>query len=275
MNDSAVNDRVATTRRATGEDLAGGHWRAMPRAPQVALPIHRPALGLLELSTEVVMAKELLAFLPTTAGLYTGRMEFGGDASIAGLSAVSTAIPSATALLPEADWMHAIIYGCTSGTIVLGEPTVARLIHTSRPGVSVVTPIGAVLKALAALQVRKIAVVTPYVQEVNMAVAGVLTSAGIEIVSARTLDQLSGEEMFRTPSSTFMEAALEADCPEAEAIFISCTGIIVSPFLYELEQRLGKPVISSNQAIAWQCREIAGVGSDTGIHGALFARRLP
>ncbi|WP_185037012.1 aspartate/glutamate racemase family protein [Pseudomonas fluorescens] len=246
----------------------------MPAPEFIQGPIHSPAIGLLELSVEVVMAKELLAFCPPEASLYTGRMAFSGETTVEGLSAVANNVTSAAALLPDAKWMHAIVYGCTSGTIVLGQERVAELIHRARPNVPVVTPIGAVLKALQTLGLAKIAVVTPYVAEINRLVSRTLGEAGIEVVNARTFGQRDADDMFRTPSEVFFEAALAADSPDAEGIFISCTGICVSPIIKELERRTGKPVVTSNQAIAWQCREFAGTPETVTDLGVLFRQRL-
>ncbi|MCO7568205.1 aspartate/glutamate racemase family protein [Pseudomonas sp. S 311-6] len=254
--------------------LQQGEWPLAPPPGFLQGPIHSPAIGLLELSVEVVMAKELLAFCPAEASLYTGRMAFSGETTIEGLSAVACNITSAAALLPDAQWLHAIVYGCTSGTIVLGQERVAELIHRVRPGVPVVTPIGAVLKALRSLDLGRLAVVTPYVPSINQLVARTLDSAGLEIVSARTFGQRDADDMFRTPAQAFLDAALEADSPDADGIFISCTGICVSPVIEELERRTGKPVVTSNQAIAWQCREIAGAAPTANDLGLLFQQRL-
>lgn len=265
-----LNSSTTDARQA----LKQGEWPLMPTPDFVQGPVHSPAIGLLELSVEVVMAKELLAFCPPQASLYTGRMAFSGETTIEGLSAVAKSVTSAAALLPDAQWMHAIVYGCTSGTIVLGQERVAGLVNQTRPDVPVVTPIGAVLKALRALGLGKVAVVTPYVPEINRLVAQTLDAADIEIVNARTFGQRDAEDMFRTPAEAFLEAALAADSPDAGGIFISCTGICVSPIIKELERRAGKPVITSNQAIAWQCREIAGTPETEHDLGGLFRQRL-
>ncbi|UDF32713.1 UNVERIFIED_ORG: aspartate/glutamate racemase family protein (plasmid) [Roseateles sp. XES5] len=274
MNRPMLSDRTADL-WTTERDLAEGRWQRMPEPVLSRPPLHSPSIGLLELSTEVVMAREILAFLPATAGVYAGRMEFNDAADIAGLTAVSEVIPAAADLLPGAEWLHAIVYGCTSGTIVLGEQKVRDLIGITRPDVPVVTPIGSVLKALKALKVRRLAVVTPYVDEVNALVARTLTDAGMKIVSARTLGQLTGAQMYLTPPDVFLEAALAADTSEADALFISCTGIAVSPILKKLEDRIGKPVVSSNQAIAWECCQRAGTAADLNRHGRLFSQPLP
>jgi maleate isomerase len=150
------SDRDVDLQR-TKRDLAEGRWQKMPEPLLARPPLHNPAIGLLELATEVLMAREILAFLPASAGVYVGRMEFNDAADIAGLTAVSEVIPASADLLPAAEWLHAIVYGCTSGTIVLGEDRVRDLIGETRPDVPVVTPIGAVLKALRTLKVGRLA----------------------------------------------------------------------------------------------------------------------
>lgn len=238
-------------------------------------PIHAPAIGLIELAVETVMAAEILAFCPAKeTGLYTRGIEFDGVTTIEGLARMEEHLRTASALLPASEWMHAIVYGCTSGSVVIGQEKVEELIHNERPGIPVVTPIGAVLEAIRALGVSKLTVVTPYVEEVNRRFSEVLETNGVTIASGRAFGLSTGDEMFRMPASAFLDAAIEANSEDAEAIFISCTGIITSPIVRELEQRTAKPVITSNQAIAWQCREIAGVAPTQSDIGVLFKHRL-
>jgi maleate isomerase len=237
--------------------------------------MHRPAIGLLELSTEVVMQSEIRAFLPESDhGIYTGRVRFDDRADIRGLSDMEERLSSAAALLPDAEWLDAIVYGCTSGSMVIGPDRVAALVQAARPGVPVFNPISAVVAGLTAMKRRRIAIVTPYPQEVNRIVHAFLTHRGIEVVGAATFDLLSGYAMSRIPPDDLLAAAQQADCDAAEAIFISCTALRVSPILEELERRAGKPVVSSNQALAWQCCQAAGVARGDGRGGALFHHYL-
>ena len=77
-----------------------------------------------------------------------------------------------------------------------------------------------------------------------------------------TMRHLGGRgdpQIVRIPPSAIYDAGLELGShPEVEALFISCTGLRVSSIIAPLEEALGKPVVTSNQALAWQCLRLAG-----------------
>ena len=53
--------------------------------------------------------------------------------------------------------------------------------------------------------------------------------------------------------------ARQVDCAEAEAVFLTGTGMPTLPVLEALEQDLGKPVVSSASAMMWHALRLAGV----------------
>lgn len=251
------------------------NWRHVAMPALRGVPVHRPAIGLIELTMETAMSGEMHRFLDgTSAGIYTSRVPFSGTTTGAELSKMGDRVVAAADLLPEAEWLDCIVYGCTSGSAFIGHDRLTALIGTVRPGVPVITPIGAVARALNALGARRIAVATPYVTSVNAQVAGVLSRDGFEIVSGAAFQTEDGFAMMRMPPECFVTAALAADSDDAEAIFISCTGIVVGPVIAEIEQKTGKPVVTSNQAIAWQCLETVGAEAPSTRFGQLFGHRL-
>ena len=60
------------------------------------------------------------------------------------------------------------------------------------------------------------------------------------------------------------------DREDAEAVFLSGTGIPTLPVLELLEQDLGKPVISSGSAMMWHALRLAGVGQPIPGYGRLL-----
>jgi maleate isomerase len=58
--------------------------------------------------------------------------------------------------------------------------------------------------------------------------------------------------------------------PDADAYFLSCTTIRAAPVIDALERDLGKPVVTSNQAVAWHSLRIGGVRDQTTGFGALL-----
>ena len=59
------------------------------------------------------------------------------------------------------------------------------------------------------------------------------------------------------------------DVPEADAVFVSCTGLGIIDVVPMLERDLGKPVITSNQATWWATLREMGIREDLGL-GGLF-----
>ena len=170
----------------------------------------------------------------------------------------------------------AIVFACTSGSFVGGPGYDERLISIMQEatGVAATTTASAVLRALACLKVSRIALATPYTDEVTKLEVDFLQSAGFEVTSwqgggiARTADiqECRPEVSFRR--------ARHVDSDRAEAVFISCTGLRTIDHLEKLEADLGKPVISSNQATFAEALRMLGVGEARPGFGSLFERYL-
>lgn len=263
-----IREGETMTTQSAGEPLniVGPNQWVVPSAP--VLPegkMHLPAIGLIELSTEIVMQAEMRAFIPgLDPGLYTTRVRFSDHPDVNGLAEMEGHLADAAALLPGSEWLDAIVFGCTSGSVIISPERIAELAGRNHPGVPVLTPITAVVAGLNVMNCKRIAIVTPYPREVNFLLHDFLTAQGIEIVGGVTFEFDSGYSMSRIAPSDLLEAALRADRPEADAIFICCTALQVSPIIEELEQRTGKPAISSNQALIWQCCGAAGISNING-----------
>ena len=75
---------------------------------------------------------------------------------------------------------------------------------------------------------------------------------------------------------TIVNAAMAVDTPDAQALFLSCTGLPAINVIAELEQRTGKPVVTSNQASAWAMAQLGGlIDHRPPDFGRLFDRGLP
>lgn len=77
--------------------------------------------------------------------------------------------------------------------------------------------------------------------------------------------------MARVSSQTIIDAAIAADRPQSEGVFLSCTALPALGVIEALEDRLGKPVISSNQAGLWQMLNHARLAPNEGL-GKIFDR---
>ena len=68
------------------------------------------------------------------------------------------------------------------------------------------------------------------------------------------------------------EAAVNTlDHKDAEAIFISCTALRAVEVLDQIEKKVSKYVISSNQAIIWDCLRSVNIKNTISGYGKLFS----
>ena len=69
------------------------------------------------------------------------------------------------------------------------------------------------------------------------------------------------------------DLGLAADHPEAEVLVLSCTDMRSVETIARLEQAVGKPLISSNQAMMFQAMQLAGIGQPMTGFGQLLERK--
>ena len=58
---------------------------------------------------------------------------------------------------------------------------------------------------------------------------------------------------------------------DADALFISCTALPALSIIDRLEKKLGKIVLSSNQALIWETLEKIGMNKSVAGFGKLFS----
>ena len=129
----------------------------------------------------------------------------------------------------------------------------------------------AMVAALQALGVTRVAVAAPYIDEVCARLRRFLEESGLSVTSLENLG-LRGMAITEVTSPEVMELAKRADRPEAEALFLSCTNLRTFDVLEPLEQELGKPVISSNLATMWHAIRLAGLAPRLAGLGSLYRR---
>ncbi|MCP6768721.1 hypothetical protein NL529_28160, partial [Klebsiella pneumoniae] len=75
--------------------------------------------------------------------------------------------------------------------------------------------------------------------------------AGIQVVAMEGLGIVGNLPKGRLAPQVAADLARRVDCPEAQAVVISCTNFRTIEEINALEQELGKPVVTSNQATMW------------------------
>ncbi|WP_419904895.1 Asp/Glu racemase [Kiloniella sp.] len=176
---------------------------------------------------------------------------------------------AAQTLLPDGS-LDVISYACTSGSLVIGEERVFTELRKGAPSAIATSLITGVIRALRAINVRRISVATPYLDSINDAEAEYLEKNGFEICNIGGLNLEKDSEMVRVKPSYIADYAASLDHKDAEAVFISCGALRSLEIVDALEKRLGKPVIVSNQAMMWDSLRLAGINDRIEGAGGLF-----
>lgn len=228
-------------------------------------------VGLIALSTDLTSEQDARLILPDARpALHVSRIAFDNPSTPENLAKLAPRLVGAAELLVPGLPLAAIWFACTAATVEIGYPAIAQAVGKVRPGVPVVTPPGAALEAFAALGVRRIALVTPYVEETTRPMAAWFERAGLDVAVANCLGVADDRDIARLTHATIRDAVLAADRPDVEAVFLSCTALPAMGVIDDLERRLGKPVVSSNQASYWRLLHHARCTAQPSAPGRLF-----
>ncbi len=170
--------------------------------------------------------------------------------------------------------VQAIGYGCTSASYVRGvggDTDISARINDATC-LSTTTTSTTAVEALRLLGVTRVAVLSPHVDELNERLRAFLEGHGLDVVHLRGLNKLRGIE--HIPQEEIYELVVQlVDRPEADGIFISCTGMRTSNILSRLEHATGKPVVSALQSTIWGTLRLVDAPAELPGLGSLF--RVP
>ncbi|MBR8184127.1 maleate cis-trans isomerase family protein [Burkholderia ambifaria] len=234
----------------------------------------RAAIGLVVLATDHTIEYEWRRLLAIDGvAFYESRIANSAEITAETLAQMDGGICAAVELIRPGERLDVVAFGCTSASMVLGEERVFERIREARPGVACTTPITAARVALAALGARGVALLTPYERTINDAMATYLRARGVDIVRVGSFEHRDDNEVARIERASIEHAVLTlAADPAVDAVFVSCTSLRIVDALAEIEARAGKPVLSSNHALAWHALRLAGIDDPVPGFGSLLMR---
>ena len=175
----------------------------------------------------------------------------------------------ASRILPD-EKISTIAYGCTSGTIAIGETKVRDKILLAKPGCYVTTPVTSAVKAFKIMNINKIALFTPYPDAVNKTILEYFSQKNIEVLSFASLNLNLDSEIANVDPDYILEISSKLEMKNVDALFISCTALPVLNILNKLEDKLKKLVLSSNQTLIWDTIRSTGYKSPIKGYGKLL-----
>ncbi len=235
---------------------AGRHWRAK--------------IGFVLLAMEQTIEDDMFRLRPPGVGVHFTRAPMANRVSVGTLAAMASGIGDAASLLLPDEPLDVVCYACTSGSVVIGEERVFAELNRGKPDARATSLITSVMRALEALKARRIAIATPYLAEVDTIERAYMVARGFEVVHMQGLGIEKDADMVRVTPETIFDFARGIDRPDADAVFISCGALRSLDVIAELENRLGKPVVTSNQAMMWDCLRLAGIADRRDDYGTLF-----
>ena len=164
-----------------------------------------------------------------------------------------------------------VVYGCTSGTIAAGYESIKNKIKKAKPEAEVTTPSTASIKALKKLNIKKIAILTPYPKKLNDEVVEFFKKESFQITSNSYFDIESDIDIGKVNVDYLYGVLSNMDLKGAEALFISCTALPALSIIDKLEKQLDIIVLSSNQALIWDTLEKIGKNNSITGFGKLFS----
>lgn len=215
--------------------------------------LHR--FGLIALATDLTIEADGARLMPPGCRLHVTRIAFDNPTTAENLRKTGPRLRDAAALLVPGVELRGIGFGCTSASAVLGRAVLDEI--GERAPIS--TPVAAALQGFAALGVRRIALMTPYLRETTDLVGDHFEANGLAVVTRHSMGHADDRDMALLSDDEIIDFALESDHPDAEALFMSCTALPAVAIIDRIEERLGKPVLSANLALFWSMLDRAQI----------------
>jgi maleate isomerase len=227
-------------------------------------------VGLIIPSSNRMVEQEMARFFPPAVTLHVARLRMTGPHHVA-LDQLLPRIEEATRTLTDAR-CDVVAFHCTATSMEEGmageERVLAAVAGAGAPRAT--TTATAIRRAFDALGARRIVLVTPYSAKTTAEEAEFLHAAGGEVVHA-VGHALAGSDAYcAAPPAFWRDATLAAARPEADVYLVSCANIAAISVIDELERRLDRPVITSNQAVLWDALVQIGHEDVSACPGRLF-----
>jgi maleate cis-trans isomerase len=116
--------------------------------------------------------------------------------------------------------------------------------------------------------------ISPYVAATHRHEVDFLGEAGLSVVGGRSLGLAGGDQYLTVPPAEWLRVGQEDMRPDADGVFLSCTNIHSPEVVEPLESLIGRPVITSNQAVLWYALRACGQTDPVPSLGRLFQHDL-
>ena len=211
-----------------------------------------PKIGLIALASDYMIEKDFIKIIKDKkVDLFVNRIECFNPLTKENLIKMSEKVTEVTKDILPNEKIGCVAYGCTSGTIAAGYEAIQKKIKNSKPEAIVITPSTASIKALKKLNIKKIAIFTPYSKKLNDEVLDFFKNENFEVKANSYFNIESDIDIGKVDPNYLYEVLSKMDLNGAEALFVSCTALPALSIIDKLEKKLNITVLSSNQTLIW------------------------
>lgn len=233
----------------------------------------RARVGLILPSTNLLLETALPRMAPEGVTFHAARLTAGRTAGADDLRKMARNIVAAAIDLASAK-VDLIAYCCTASSFIEGsshDGAVSREILEAT-GIRTITTMRAIVDALKELEIRHLAMLSPYTRELEEMEARYLEQEGFKIVASSAME-IRDMIALHYPSPAQIYRLARTTCTdEADGLLISCNALRAHTVVSELEHDLRKPVITSLTATLWGILRAAGIRELVAGYGRLFER---
>ena len=211
-----------------------------------------PKIGLIALASDYMIEKDFIRIIKDKkVDFFVNRIECFNPLTKENLIKMSEKVTEVTKDILPNEKIDCVAYGCTSGTIAAGFDAIQKKIKNAKPEAIVITPSTASIKALKKLNIKKIAIFTPYSKKLNDEVLDFFKNENFEIKANSYFNIESDIDIGKVDPNYLYEVLSKMDLNGAEALFVSCTALPALSIIDKLEKKLNITVLSSNQTLIW------------------------
>lgn len=227
-------------------------------------------VGLIVPSVQVVTEPLYYEVAGDRLEFFTTRLYLQGS-GVQDLIAMEESLPRAIQELGSAR-VDVLAYCCTGSGAIRGyeqERELCRQVE-DETGIPMVTTMLSVVDALREVGAQRIALASPYTEEINRAEISYFAQNGFEIVSDVGQNIKDGFVFSQVTPQEIAKFALKHWDSRADALFMSCMNWQAMRIVAEVESQIGKPVVTSHSATLWNMMRALNEKSSW-THGQLLA----
>ena len=232
---------------------------------------HNPRVGLITLASDFRIEKDFNNVVNgKEVDLYCNRIHCYNPLTNETLKKMANDITKVTEdILPDQK-LDCVAYGCTSGTIAVGYKSIFEKVNLAKPNTKVTTPITSAINALKTLKIKRLSIFTPYTDEINQSVINYFKKENIEISELSYFDIASDLDIGKVDPQHLFDVLVKQDLSNSDALFVSCTALPVLSIINDIEKKLGKVILSSNQTLIWDTLKQIDNQNKVDGYGVLF-----